>query len=122
MKKFKRVIKIIAKILLVLALVLVAAVFVIRFAGKRQLDAQIAVLRAKGEPVTFDDLYREKIPQKQNAALIVETIIRKMNDLSVEKDIEILTVHNKDDFNKDPQLQNKAIRANCKMLAPCSGS
>jgi hypothetical protein len=43
-----------------------------------QLDAEIAAIKARGEPVTVEDLAREKIPANEDAAPLYEKVFQEM--------------------------------------------
>ena len=78
MRRFMKVLKAIGKGILVLAAVLVVALLVLRWTFSRQLNTEIAAIRARGEPLTMADLAGPDAPDSQNAALIYAQIIDRI--------------------------------------------
>lgn len=57
-------------------------------------EAQIAILKAKGEPVTPEELMGKPIPAAENAALIYEQAYSALEDPSVEEQRKLLDAFN----------------------------
>ena len=73
-----RVLKILGKGVLVLALLGAVGLGVLRVVWGRQLAAEMEAIRARGEPLTMADFPQPKVPDSQNAALIYEQAFKEL--------------------------------------------
>ena len=65
-------------VVLVVIVMVGSFVFVLKSHFKHELQAQLAAIKAKGQPVTMAQLLGPKIPDSQNAAIIYERAISKL--------------------------------------------
>lgn len=77
MRRLIRVLKILGKGVLVLALLSALALGVLRVVWGCQLAAEIASIKAKGEPISVADIPQPQVPDSQNAAFIYEEAFRE---------------------------------------------
>lgn len=79
MKWLKRI----GKGIIVLVVVLIAAHTIATVVLGYMVKMKIAAIKAKGEPVSFADLNREKIPDSENAAVIYMRVIKAYREPAV---------------------------------------
>lgn len=96
MKIFKRVLKwfgiglLFLFACLVLLLVLLPSIIrVLPYFLKPKVDAEIAAIKAKGEPITAAELAGPRIPDSENGAVVYQKIFEEMDGPRVKKDLEI---------------------------------
>ena len=77
MKRLKRVAKQFVKILLMVVLVLAVVHGLTTFILGRRVEAELAKIRAKGEPVAMTDLGKNMPPDSENAAVVFNKMFAK---------------------------------------------
>lgn len=85
MNKFKRIMKIIGKSILALVVIIIVSYSIAMFVFGRRVEAELAKIKAKGEPVSWADLNGPRIPDSENAAVIYEKIFKEYSDTSLSK-------------------------------------
>ncbi len=110
MKRLKRVVLFVVKSVAVLILVLVVVGGILRVVWGRQYEAQLSALKAKGEPLTFEQLRGAKIPDSENAAVVYDKIYRQQSSQpQIKRDLErIGWFGNPDERKKNPKLWSEA--------------
>lgn len=78
MKRFIKVLKALGKGILVLLLITVAALLLMRWVFVRQLRAEIAEIKARGEPLTEAEMADPPVPDAENAALVYEKAFKEL--------------------------------------------
>ena len=76
--------------LLVLALVLAVIHGTATIILGRRLEAKLAAIKARGEPVSMAELGKPKVPDAENAAVIYAKAFEKLSGPTAEKDFETL--------------------------------
>ena len=87
MRRLIRVLKILGKGVLVLALLSAVTLGILRVVWGRQLDAEIEAIKARGEPVTVADIPQPQVPDSQNAALIYQKAFKALPESDNELEI-----------------------------------
>lgn len=91
MRKFIRTLfKVIGISILAGLVVLTISLLVLNIIWSRQVKAELAKIKAKGEPTSMADLARPAIPDSQNGALIYIEIGKRLSTDEAEKDMDTL--------------------------------
>jgi len=80
----------IGKGLLVLVIVLAVIHSIATFILGRRLEAQIAAIKARGEPVSWADLAGDRIPDAENAAVVYAKAFKLIASPAAKKDLSTL--------------------------------
>ncbi len=89
-KRLFAISKPIGKGLLVLVIVLAVIHSIATFVLGRRLEAQIAAIKAKGEPVSMSDLGKPRVPDSQNAAVVYAKAFELIASPAAQKDLSTL--------------------------------
>ena len=96
-------------LLMVIVAMLPAALSIPQYFLKPKVEAEIAAIKAKGEPVTLEELAGPKIPDNENAALIYARIFKEMEKPQVTEDMKVLRHFSSEkERQEDPSLWSKA--------------
>lgn len=116
---FRRIGKKMGKVLLVLIVVLAVVHGIATFITGRRLEARINALKAKGEPVSWADFGKPKVPDAENAAVIYAKAFKVIQKLRTGGDYSKLNSFLKP-YNRqgNPELWNDVRR----MLAENRGA
>jgi len=95
--------------LFVLALVLAVIHGTATIILGRRLEAKIAAIKARGEPVSMAELGKPKVPDAENAAVIYAKAFEKLSGRTAEQDIKMLERFlSAEEREKNPGLWNEA--------------
>ena len=90
MKRVKRVVRKVFLVLVVLLLVLFGVYLLLQYYWGRQVNAQIAALRAAGHPTTIEEWEKTSVPAKDNAAPIYRRAFKALSEPTARRDLELL--------------------------------
>ncbi len=88
MNKVKRGLKLLGKIVIVIALVVIVTDLVLTLVLSRKVASEIAKLKASGEPTTLADIAPKKVRNSENAAVIYARVFAEMEEPLTDEDSE----------------------------------
>ena len=125
MRLFKRVLKWFGISLLALVacgflllMLLPSIVRVLPFFLKPKVDAEIAAIKAKGEPVTQAELAKPPIPDAENGAVVYKAIFQAMDGPQAKKDHEIAVRFSRAGESFDPTREARLAISRLGHLVP----